>query len=66
MRLVQEMQHSKSAKSEDGTLYGAKMTGGGSGGTVCVVGRNSLSSSQQIFEVMRVLVFWILDFGGCV
>lgn len=49
--LVQEKQHSKPSKSEDRTLYGAKITGGGSGGTVCVIGRNSLKSSQQIFEV---------------
>lgn len=50
VQLVQGMQHNKS-KSEDGTLYGAKITGGGSGGTVCVIGRNSLRSSQQILEV---------------
>ncbi|XP_050216691.1 L-arabinokinase-like [Mercurialis annua] len=53
VRLVQEMQHSKSSKSDDGTLYGAKITGGGSGGTVCVIGRNCLRSSQQIFEVQQ-------------
>ncbi|KAG6706182.1 hypothetical protein I3842_07G212100 [Carya illinoinensis] len=47
-KLVQAMQHSK---SDDGTLYGAKITGGGSGGTVCVVGKNCLRSSQQIIEV---------------
>ncbi|CAN1816337.1 ARA1 [Linum perenne] len=46
VRMVQEMQHS-------GTLYGAKITGGGSGGTVCVIGRNSLLSSQQILEVQQ-------------
>ncbi|XP_020536405.1 L-arabinokinase isoform X2 [Jatropha curcas] len=53
VRLVQEMQHCKSSKSEDGTLYGAKITGGGSGGTVCVIGRNCLRSSQQIFEIQQ-------------
>jgi len=52
VQLVQGMQHNKS-NSEDGTLYGAKITGGGSGGTVCVVGRNSLRSSQQILEVCK-------------
>lgn len=52
VRLVQEMQHGKSA-NEDGTLYGAKITGGGSGGTVCVIGRNCIQSSQQIFEIQR-------------
>jgi len=49
--LVQEMQHSKAAKSNNGTLFWAKITGDGSGGTVCVVGRNCLASSEQILEV---------------
>lgn len=53
VRLVQEMQHFKPSKSEDGTLYGAKITGGGSGGTVCVIGRNCLRSSQQILEIQH-------------
>ncbi|CAI0438813.1 unnamed protein product [Linum tenue] len=53
VRMVQEMQHSSKSKSEGGTLYGAKITGGGSGGTVCVIGRNSLCSSQQILEVQQ-------------
>ncbi|XP_030551692.2 L-arabinokinase-like [Rhodamnia argentea] len=53
VRLVQEMQPSRLAKHDDGTLYGAKITGGGSGGTVCVVGRNCLRSSQQILEIQR-------------
>ncbi|GLT67520.1 hypothetical protein SLA2020_398210 [Shorea laevis] len=53
VQLVQEMQHGKSNRGEDGTLYGAKITGGGSGGTVCVIGRNSLRSSQQILEIQR-------------
>ncbi|KAK6927776.1 Galactokinase, N-terminal domain [Dillenia turbinata] len=53
VQLVQEMQHSKVSKAEDGTLYGAKITGGGSGGTVCVVGRNCLRSNQQILEVQQ-------------
>ncbi|KAL0546436.1 hypothetical protein IC582_016344 [Cucumis melo] len=53
VQLVQDMQHSKLPKSEDGTLYGAKITGGGSGGTVCVMGRNSLGSSHQIIEIQQ-------------
>lgn len=53
VQLVQEMQHSKASKVDDGALYGAKITGGGSGGTVCVVGRNCLKSSQQIFEIQQ-------------
>lgn len=51
VHLVQQMQQKKNSNSEDGTLYGAKITGGGSGGTVCVIGRNCLRSSQQILEV---------------
>ncbi|CAM8967566.1 unnamed protein product [Rhodiola kirilowii] len=53
VQLVQEMHHGKKDESEDGTLYGAKITGGGSGGTVCVIGRNSLKSSQQIIEIQE-------------
>ncbi|GMJ15798.1 arabinose kinase [Hibiscus trionum] len=53
VELVQEMQHSKVSRIEDRTLYGAKITGGGSGGTVCVVGRNSLRSSQHILEIQQ-------------
>lgn len=51
VNLVQEMQHSKSSESEGGTLFGAKITGGGSGGTVCVIGRNCLRSNEQLVEV---------------
>lgn len=51
VQLVQEVQHVKASKSAEGTLYGAKITGGGSGGTVCVIGRNSLRSSEKILEV---------------
>ncbi|KAK8597376.1 hypothetical protein V6N13_094791 [Hibiscus sabdariffa] len=53
VELVQEMQHGKVSRVEDRTLYGAKITGGGSGGTVCVVGRNSLRSSQHILEIQQ-------------
>uniref|UniRef100_A0A7N0U897 L-arabinokinase n=1 Tax=Kalanchoe fedtschenkoi TaxID=63787 RepID=A0A7N0U897_KALFE len=53
VQLVQEMHHAKKDKPEDGTLFGAKITGGGSGGTVCVLGRNSLKSSQQIIEIQK-------------
>jgi L-arabinokinase len=52
VQLVQGMQHNTS-KTDDGTLYGAKITGGGSGGTVCVIGRNSLRSSQQILDIQQ-------------
>ncbi|KAL3502183.1 hypothetical protein ACH5RR_036632 [Cinchona calisaya] len=53
VQLVQEMQHSKMSKSVEGTLYGAKITGGGSGGTVCVIGKNCIRSSEQIFEIQQ-------------
>lgn len=38
-----------------GILYGAKITGGGSGGTVCVIGRNCVKSSEKILEVINKL-----------
>lgn len=57
VHLVQELQHSAESKSEGGILYGAKITGGGSGGTVCVIGRNCLKSSEHIFEVFISL--WV-------
>lgn len=50
VQLVQEIQHSRSTPV-DGTLYGAKITGGGSGGTICVLGKNSAQSSEQISQV---------------
>ncbi|XP_058211903.1 L-arabinokinase [Rhododendron vialii] len=53
VQLVQQMQQKKNSNTEDGTLYGAKITGGGSGGTVCVIGRNCLRSSQQILEIQQ-------------
>ncbi|XP_076907882.1 L-arabinokinase-like [Bidens hawaiensis] len=53
VQLVQEMQHNKSSVSGDGTLYGAKITGGGSGGTICVIGRNCLKSSEQILQIQQ-------------
>ncbi|XP_004498554.1 L-arabinokinase-like [Cicer arietinum] len=53
VHLVQELQHSAASKSEGGTLCGAKITGGGSGGTVCVIGRNCLKSSEHIFEIQQ-------------
>jgi L-arabinokinase len=53
---VQELQHSAASKLEGGTLYGAKITGGGSGGTVCVIGKNCLKSSEQIIEVFLYFI----------
>lgn len=53
VELVQELQHRELSRSDTGTLYGAKITGGGSGGTVCVIGRNCVRSSEQILQVMN-------------
>ncbi|KAL5974204.1 D-arabinose 1-dehydrogenase (NAD(P)(+)) [Asimina triloba] len=53
IKLVQEMQHRKPSHGKDGTLFGAKITGGGSGGSVCVMGRNCARSSQEIFEIQE-------------
>jgi L-arabinokinase len=52
VNLVQELQHRK--RSDDGSpsLFGAKITGGGSGGTVCVIGKNCARSSEEIVEVI--------------
>lgn len=57
--LVQEMQHLNSSKSDGSNLFGAKITGGGSGGTVCIIGRNSPRSSEQLFEVDFQLSFYL-------
>ncbi|GJU59299.1 hypothetical protein Tco_1237065 [Tanacetum coccineum] len=48
VQLVQETQHRKPSVSGDGTLYLAKITGGRSSGTVYVIDRNCLRSSEQI------------------
>ncbi|KAJ0985195.1 hypothetical protein J5N97_003551 [Dioscorea zingiberensis] len=52
VKLVQEVQH---RPSHDGTpsLLGAKITGGGSGGSVCVIGRNCIRSSEEILEIQQ-------------
>ena len=35
-----------------GPLFGAKITGGGSGGTVCVLGRNSADGEAAVRDVV--------------
>ncbi|XP_057806534.1 L-arabinokinase-like isoform X2 [Salvia miltiorrhiza] len=50
VQLVQELQHSK---SYGGALFGAKITGGGSGGTVCVMGQNTSRSGEQIVKIQQ-------------
>ncbi|XP_008781723.2 L-arabinokinase-like [Phoenix dactylifera] len=51
--LVQQVQHRKSSQHGGGTLFGAKITGGGSGGSVCVIGRNCVQSNEEILEIQR-------------
>ena len=48
-------QHGKVSRKEGGTLYGAKITGGDYGGTVCVIGRSLLRNTQHILEVSFLL-----------
>jgi L-arabinokinase len=52
VNVAQELQHRK--RSDDGSpsLFGAKTTVGGSGGTVCVIGKNCARSSEEIVEVL--------------
>lgn len=52
-RLVGLVKNSKQKAQPDGaTLFGAKITGGGCGGTVCVLGRAGVRSSKQILKVI--------------
>ncbi|CAL9110946.1 unnamed protein product [Musa textilis] len=53
VNLVQEMQHHKSSHDGSTSLFGAKITGGGSGGSVCVIGRNCIQSSEEILEIQQ-------------
>jgi hypothetical protein len=45
------MQHRTTSEGGSPSLFGAKITGGGSGGTVCVIGKNCARSSEEIVEV---------------
>nr|CAB3471359.1 unnamed protein product [Digitaria exilis] len=51
--LVQEMQHRTIPEGGSPSLFGAKITGGGSGGTVCVIGKNCARSSEEIAEIQQ-------------
>ncbi|XP_042441360.1 L-arabinokinase-like [Zingiber officinale] len=53
VNLVQEMQHSKSYQDGSASLFGAKITGGGSGGSVCVIGRNCIQSTEEIQKIQQ-------------
>ncbi|KAG1364535.1 Mevalonate/galactokinase [Cocos nucifera] len=52
VKLVQEMQH-REVDDGSSSLFGAKITGGGSGGSVCVIGRNCVRSSEEIIEIQQ-------------
>lgn len=58
------MQHSKSYQDGSASLFGAKITGGGSGGSVCVIGRNCVQSSEEILEVKNDWALSISYFIG--
>jgi L-arabinokinase len=49
--LVQALAREDAAAGEAGGLYGAKITGGGSGGNVCVLGAAGEHSRAQIKQV---------------
>ncbi|CAN6192994.1 unnamed protein product [Urochloa humidicola] len=51
--LVQEMQNRTTSEGGSPSLFGAKITGGGSGGTVCVIGKNCARSSEEIAEIQQ-------------
>ncbi|XP_051199033.1 L-arabinokinase [Lolium perenne] len=53
VNLVQEMQHRKTQEDGSPSLFGAKITGGGSGGSVCVIGKNCLESAEEIAEIQQ-------------
>ncbi|RLN11821.1 hypothetical protein C2845_PM09G23270 [Panicum miliaceum] len=53
VNLVQEMQHRTTSEGGNPSLFGAKITGGGSGGTVCVIGKNCARSSEEILEIQQ-------------
>jgi hypothetical protein len=57
VNMVQEVQHRKTSQDGGPSLFGAKITGGGSGGSVCVIGKNCLKSSEEIFEVFSTSFF---------
>lgn len=50
--LVQQMQYHRSCHGNQ-NLFGAKITGGGSGGTVCIIGRNCSQSNEDILEIQE-------------
>lgn len=54
VKLVQEVQHRKTSHDVSTSLFGAKITGGGSGGSVCVMGRNCIRSNEEILEVINL------------
>ena len=57
VQLVHNAQHTKSYNGKESLLFGAKITGGGCGGTVCILGKNSVETTEQISKVHRISKF---------
>ncbi|WOL08538.1 L-arabinokinase-like isoform X1 [Canna indica] len=68
VKLVQEVQHRRASNDGSTSLFGAKITGGGSGGSVCVIGRNCIRSCEEILEIQRrykaATGYWPIIFEG--
>jgi L-arabinokinase len=53
-RLVSLVKQTRNQAYTKGTsLFGAKITGGGCGGTVCVLGRTGATSQNQILQIQQ-------------
>lgn len=50
------------SKRDVATLFGAKITGGGCGGTVCILGRAGKKSRDKILEVSPLVLSNLVSF----
>ncbi|BBM97512.1 hypothetical protein Mp_1g06320 [Marchantia polymorpha subsp. ruderalis] len=46
----------ENAYKNQGTLFGAKISGGGCGGTVCIIGRDSQEAYEEISKIQQLYV----------
>lgn len=53
MQLVRESQEAESARGQTPALHGAKITGGGCGGTVCVMGSRDEAGEAALEAVVK-------------
>lgn len=54
VQLVQQVQNCNIEEDpERGMLFGGKISGGGCGGTVCVLGRNNIQSAEHIYKIQQ-------------